>query len=85
MKMFAARIHPWAWLVGVALLLDLVAVRTQIGASIDSAACLERAKFELILCAAAPAEWQIALSGVLALALSIGLGALLASRWQRTS
>jgi hypothetical protein len=45
----------------------------------------ERAKFELILCAAAPAEWQIALSGVLALALSIGLGALLASRWQRTS
>jgi hypothetical protein len=47
--------------------------------------CLERANFELILCAAPPAEWQIALSGTLALALSVTLGAHLACTRRRIS
>jgi hypothetical protein len=64
--------------VGAALLLDLLVLRAQIDAVIGSAVCLERAKFELILCAAPPDEWQIALTSALALALSITLGALLA-------
>jgi hypothetical protein len=73
------------WMVGAALLLDLIVFRAQIVESIGSVACLERANFEMILCAAPPAEWQILLSGGLALALSISLGALLASRPRRTA
>ena len=73
------------WLVGVALLLGLIVFRAQMTALVDSAACLERANFELILCVAPPAEWQIVLSGELVLALSIGLGALFASGQRRTT
>lgn len=83
MKRILAGIDLRAWLAGGALLLDLLVLRMQIAASIASAACLERANFELILCAAPPAEWQIALSGTLALALSVTLGAHLACTRRR--
>lgn len=83
MKRTVAGIDLRAWLVLGALLLDLLVLREQIIASIASAACLERANFELISCLAPPAEWQIALSGALALALSITVGALLASTRRR--
>ena len=83
MRRIVAAIDPRAGLVGWALLFDLLVLRDQITVSIGSAACLERANFELISCVAPPAEWQIALSGVLALALSITLGALLASTRRR--
>ncbi len=85
MKRVVAGIDLRAWLVGGALLLDVVLLREQIMASIRGAACLERANFELISCAAPPGEWQIALSGALALALSITLGALLASTRRRSA
>ena len=83
MKRIVAEIDRRAWLVGAALLLDLLVLREQVTVAIGSAACLERANFELILCVAPPAEWQIALSGALALALSITVGALLASTRRR--
>jgi hypothetical protein len=43
--------------------------------AVASAVCLERAKYELILCAAPPDGWAIALAGVLAVASALALGA----------
>ena len=63
------------YLVAVALGLDLLTLHSQIDSAIASAACLERAKYEMVLCATAPWGWEVALTGALAVGLSIILGA----------
>jgi hypothetical protein len=83
MKRVVAGIDLRTWLVAGALLLDLLVLRWQIISSIGSAVCMARANFEAISCIAPPAEWQIALSGALGLALAITLGARLASMHRR--
>ena len=69
---------PLAGLVAFALGLDLLLVRSQLEAAIWSAACLERAKDELVSCLAPPDWWSVALSGTVALSLAAVLGFVLA-------
>ena len=54
--------------------LDLIVVARQIESAIASAACFERAKYELISCAAPPSEWAFILPAALLIVLSVFLG-----------
>ena len=67
------------YLVAVALGFDLLILHSQIDTAIASAACFERARYEMILCGAAPGGWEIPLTSALAVGLSILLGVELAS------
>jgi hypothetical protein len=55
------------------LVVDLLVLRDQIEVALAKAACLERARYELISCVNPPTEWSIA--G--AVAVAIGLAALI--------
>lgn len=72
-------------LVAVALGLVLLVFASQIEQAIGVAACMERAKYELILCAAPPDAWKMLLTAGLAVALAILLGVLLGTVRRRTS
>ena len=75
-----SRRTPWL-LLAVGLALAMFALFSLIDASLASAACLERAKYELILCVAPPEAWQFVLnigSGLLVAVLAVQRG--LASR-----
>ncbi|HLO35129.1 MAG TPA: hypothetical protein VK194_03570 [Candidatus Deferrimicrobium sp.] len=65
-------------LVAAVLGLDLLALHAQLETAIWSAACLERAKDELVSCLAPPDWWSVALSGTVALGLAAVLGFVLA-------
>ena len=64
-------------LVGVALGLALLASTARVGNAIGAAACQERARYELVSCAAAPEAWLLIVTGGLAVGLAILLGFLL--------
>lgn len=72
-------------MVAVVLGFVLLAFAFQIERAIGAAACLERAQYELILCAASPEAWSMLFTGGLAVALAIHLGALLGILRRRTS
>ena len=78
-------IDPRAGFVGCALLLVLLVLHDQGSAALASAACLERANFELISCLGPPSGWLIAGLEAIALALAMLLGALLAAPHRRVS
>jgi hypothetical protein len=77
MKRVLAGTSIRVWLLGVALLLDLLVLRAQIDVATESAACLERAKVEMISCLLPPSVWQVALPAALAVVLAVSLGALI--------
>lgn len=64
-------------LVGTAFVLALLASTAQVGNAVGAAACLERAKHELISCAAPPEVWVMIVTGGLAVGLVLLLGSLL--------
>lgn len=66
--------RPLVWIAASALALDLLLLRSLIDDAIASAACLEHAKFELILCAAPPTDAAIPITVGLAVVLSVVVG-----------
>jgi hypothetical protein len=61
-------------MLAVALALTLWAIRGQVELAIGAAACLERAKYELILCVAPPLDGELFLGAAVAVWLAILLG-----------
>lgn len=83
MRRVLADIELRVWLTAAALLLSVLAFWEQVSAAITSAACLERAKYELISCLAPPSDWQLALSGATVLGLAMATGTFLAQPRRR--
>jgi hypothetical protein len=52
MRRLAGLVRPLGWLAGLALALDLLQLSSVVEHAKAIAACLERAKFELVLCEA---------------------------------
>jgi hypothetical protein len=69
-----------SFLLAGALALDVLLIRSHIELAIGSAACLERANFELISCVAPPPDWQLILLPAVAISLAMLLGVTLARR-----
>ena len=80
MRGFADRLRPIAWLIVGILVVDLLVILAQVDAAIGSAACVERANFELILCLAPPTPVEFAASVGSAIGLSVLLGAVIGRR-----
>lgn len=68
-----------------ALLGTVYILWAQIRAAIGVAACLERANYELVLCAESPADWQLAVTVIVLIGLSIALGAVVAADRHRSA
>ena len=66
--------QPLVWIATSALALDLLLLRSLIDGAIASAACLERARFELVLCAAPPPDAAIPITAGFAVVLSVVVG-----------
>jgi hypothetical protein len=66
------------WLAGIGLVVDLKVLLAQVESTVGSAACFERAKWEMVLCGAPPEAWQVAL----AITLAVGLAMLFGSEWR---
>ncbi len=65
-------------LLAVALVLDLLVIRSQVDLAIGAAACLERANFESVSCVAPPSDVLMILLAVLAMGVAILLGTTIA-------
>ena len=68
------------WVAAVALVADLLVIRAQIETAMGSAACMERAKYEMILCVSPPDLWQMLAALTIAIGLAILVGVDLAAR-----
>jgi uncharacterized membrane protein AbrB (regulator of aidB expression) len=68
-------------LLAVALVLDLLLIRSQVDLAIGAAACLERANFELVSCVAPPSDLLMILLSALAIGVAILLGTTIARSW----
>ena len=65
-----------AALIAVALMLTLWIIQAMVQRAIGDAACVERARYELVSCVGPPPEWQ----WILFTATAIGLAVLLGTR-----
>jgi len=66
------------WLAAAGLVTDVKILLGQVETLVGSAACVERARWELVSCGAPPDAWQSALT----VALAVWLAILLGSEWR---
>jgi hypothetical protein len=70
----AVRRYVAVVLLAIALAVTVIALTSDVNAAVSSAACLERAKFELILCAESSPAWRfpVLVGATILLSLTIG-------------
>ena len=68
------RLRIRGWLAAAAVVFDLLVLNAQIETAIGSATCMERAKYEMILCVAPPDLWQVLAAAAVAIGLAILIG-----------
>lgn len=69
------RVPPRVWLLAAGLFVALLATLSYVEQATAAAACLERARFELIVCLGSPPDWllPVLLAAVVGLSILIGL------------